>query len=80
MDLIVFLVVGLLAGWLAALFIRGRGLGVLGDVIVGIAGGLIGGYVFGALGLAAYGLFGAVIRATVGAVILLAIIKAVKKV
>ena len=80
MNFIVFLLVGLLAGWLASVLISGRGLGLLGNLIVGVIGAFLGGIIFRAVGLSAFGLIGEIIQATIGAVVLLGIIKAVKKV
>ncbi len=79
-SLLLFLLIGLIAGWLAAVLVKGRGFGVLGDILVGIIGAELGGWIFSALGLVAYGFLGAVIMALVGAVILLSIIKLVKSV
>lgn len=78
-SLIIFLAVGALAGWLAGLIMKGRGFGVLVNVIVGIVGAVLGGFVFGLLGITTSGLTGSIITATVGAVILLFIISVVKK-
>ena len=50
MSIIVFLVVGIIAGWLAAKIVRGTGLGLIGDMIVGIVGAFIGGFLFRAVG------------------------------
>lgn len=79
MHLLMFLLIGLAAGWLASVLMKGRGMGPVVDLVVGVIGALIGGFVFGLLGLAATGLIGAVIRATLGAVILLALLKALRK-
>ena len=78
--LVWFLIIGLIAGWLAAVFVKGRGFGVFGDILVGIIGAELGGWIFSAVGLSAYGFIGAVIMAFVGAVALLGIIKMVKAV
>lgn len=79
MELLAFLLVGLIAGWLAGQVVKGYGFGIIGDIVVGIVGALIGGYLFGALGIApGYGLVGAIITAFIGAVVLLAIIKMVR--
>ncbi len=51
MGLIYWIVVGLIAGWLAGKVMRGGGYGVLVDIILGILGGVVGGWVFGMLGL-----------------------------
>jgi uncharacterized membrane protein YeaQ/YmgE (transglycosylase-associated protein family) len=67
--------IGILAGWLAGKIMRGRGYGVLLDLVLGIVGSLIGGFVFGLLGLHAYGLIGSIVVATAGAVILLFLVR-----
>ena len=78
-SLIIFLVLGAVAGWLAGLIMKGRGFGLLGNIIVGIIGAVLGGYLFGALGLAAGGLIGSLITAVIGAVVLLFLISLIKK-
>ena len=75
MYLISILVIGAVAGWLAGQVMRGRGFGLLGDIVVGIVGSLIGGLVFGLLGIYTYGLVGRIVMATVGAVLLLYLVR-----
>ncbi len=77
--LIWFLLIGLIAGWLAGLVMRGGGFGVIGDMIVGVIGALLGGWLFGVLGISAGGLIGAIVTAFVGAVILIVILRAIKR-
>lgn len=80
MDIVWFLLIGLIAGWLAGTLVKGGGFGVLGDIVVGILGALIGGFVFKALGLSADGsLLGSIIVATVGAILLIVILRVVKR-
>ncbi|WP_035054664.1 GlsB/YeaQ/YmgE family stress response membrane protein [Andreprevotia chitinilytica] len=80
MAFIGFILVGLVAGWLAGKIMGSGGFGVLGDIGVGIVGAMVGGFVFSHFGLHASGGFiGSVLVATVGAVILLAIIRAIKR-
>lgn len=69
-----FVLIGLVAGWLAGMLMRG-GFGLIGDIVVGILGAVIGGYVFGLLGINSGGLLGAIVTATVGAVILVFILR-----
>ena len=69
------IVIGILAGWLAGKIMRGRGFGLLLDLVIGIVGSLIGGFVFGLLGLHAYGLIGSIVVATAGAVMLLYLVR-----
>ena len=70
MGLIGFLVVGLAAGWLAGQIMKGKGFGLLGNIIVGVIGAVLGGLLFGLLGLSASGTIGSLVTATVGAVVL----------
>lgn len=80
-GILVLLLVGLVAGWLAGQIVRGRGFGLIGDLVVGVIGAFIGSWIFGALGIfVGMGLIGAVISATIGAVILVAIIRLVRRV
>ncbi len=71
MDLIGFLLIGLIAGWIATQFMRGGSLGLLGNLAVGVVGAVIGGLLFRLMGFAAVGLIGKLITATVGAIVLL---------
>jgi uncharacterized membrane protein YeaQ/YmgE (transglycosylase-associated protein family) len=70
MHLLWFLVIGLMAGWLAGKLTRGAGFGVLGDLVVGVLGAFLGGLLFRLLGLSAGGRIGSLIVATIGAVVL----------
>ncbi len=72
-GLIVFLIIGGVAGWLAGLIMKGRGLGVGMNIVVGIVGAFIGGWLLGLLGFHATHIIGQIISATIGAVVLLAI-------
>lgn len=73
-SLIIFIAVGALAGWLAGNIMRGRGFGLIGNIIVGIVGAVLGGFVFSLLGIITGGFIGAIIMATIGAILLLYII------
>lgn len=68
-----WILIGLLAGWLAGHLTRGRGFGCLVNVVLGLIGAVIGGWIFTRLGIAAWGFWGSLAAATVGAVILVAI-------
>lgn len=78
-NLIVFLAIGALVGWLAGTIVKDRGFGLLGNIVVGIVGAVLGGFIFGLLGITTGGLLGAIIMATIGAVILLYAINLIKK-
>lgn len=80
MSLLWFLVVGLVAGWLAGVLMKGGGFGVIGDLVVGVIGAFLGGFLFSALGASAGGgLLGSIIVATIGAVVLLFIVRLIKR-
>lgn len=79
MNLLLFLIIGGIAGWLAGLIMKGRGFGVMANIGIGIVGSFLGGFVFRLLGLAAQGAVGELVTATVGAVLLLAVVSAIKK-
>jgi uncharacterized membrane protein YeaQ/YmgE (transglycosylase-associated protein family) len=73
-----FTLIGLAAGFLAGLVVKGGGFGILGNLIVGVLGALLGGFLFNLLGLSASGKIGNLICAFVGAVVLLYLLKFVK--
>ena len=80
MSLMWFLVVGVVAGWLAGKLVKGGGFGLIGDLVVGIIGALVGGFLFSTLGVSAGGgLIGSIIVATIGAVVLLYAVRLVKR-
>ena len=66
-----FLLIGVLAGFLASAIMKGPKLSLLGTLVLGVVGALIGGFVFGLLGLASNTLLGSLVTATVGAVLLI---------
>jgi uncharacterized membrane protein YeaQ/YmgE (transglycosylase-associated protein family) len=79
-SLIIWLIVGAIAGWLAGMVVKGGGFGLIGDIIVGIVGALIAGWLLPQFGLMIGGGFiAAIINAFIGAVILLIIIRLIKR-
>lgn len=74
MDIIIGLLLGGIAGWLAGLIRRGEGFGIIGNIVIGIIGGLVGSLVFGLFGLEGTNIIGSLIVSTIGAIILLAIL------
>jgi uncharacterized membrane protein YeaQ/YmgE (transglycosylase-associated protein family) len=79
-DLIVWLVIGGIAGWLAGLLVKGYGLGIVGNVIVGIVGSIIAGWLLPRIGFVIIGgVLAAIVDAVIGAVILLLVIGFFKK-
>jgi uncharacterized membrane protein YeaQ/YmgE (transglycosylase-associated protein family) len=80
MGIIIWLIVGAIAGWLAGMVVKGGGFGLIGDIIVGIVGGLIAGWLLPRLGIAIGGDFiSDIINAFIGAVILLIILRLIKR-
>ena len=71
MEVLWFIIIGIAAGWIAGLILKGRGFGMGGDLVVGLIGALVGGFLFSLLGLDAYGLVGNLLMAVVGAVVFL---------
>lgn len=65
-GLLIFIVIGAAAGWLAGILMEGRGFGLVGNIIIGIIGAIAGGLMFGLLGL-----IGSIVTAIVGAALLL---------
>ena len=80
-TLLIWLVIGGVAGWLAGVIMKGYGFGLVGNIAVGIVGSLIGGWLFGTYFVGTGGgMLGAIIGATIGAVILLFLIRVVRRV
>ena len=79
-SLIIFLVVGAIAGWLAGLIVKGYGFGLIGNIVVGIIGAFIAGWLLPRLGIhIGRGLIGSTIHATIGAVLLLFVLGLVRR-
>jgi uncharacterized membrane protein YeaQ/YmgE (transglycosylase-associated protein family) len=79
-SLIIWLIIGAVAGWLAGMVMKGGGFGLIGDIIVGIVGALIAGWLLPRLGIMiGGGIIGAIINAFIGAVILLLILRLIRR-
>ncbi|HOU23262.1 MAG: hypothetical protein BWY10_01947 [Chloroflexi bacterium ADurb.Bin180] len=79
MDILYWLIVGGIAGWLAGKVSKGRGFGLVGNIIIGLVGSVVGGYAFQMLGLAAGGTIGNIVVAFVGGLILVAVVNLIRK-
>ncbi len=79
MELIWSLLIGGVAGWLAGQVMKGKGYGVLVNIILGLVGGLVGGWLFSLLGLATTSVIGQLICATAGAVVLILLARTLQK-
>ncbi len=78
-SLIIFIIIGAVAGWLAGRLMTGTGFGLPGNIFVGIIGGIVGGFLFRVLAIAAGGLIGSMVTAAAGAVALTYMIEFAKK-
>ncbi len=79
-TLLIWLVIGAVAGWLAGVIMKGYGFGLVGNIVVGILGSVIGGWLFGTLFVGSPGgLLGAILGATIGAVVLLFLLRLVRR-
>lgn len=79
MNIIISLIIGGIAGWLAGLIRKGEGFGFFGNIILGIIGGAVGGWVFGLIGIQDTNFIGSIVVSTIGAVIVLAIANLFRK-
>ena len=80
MNILIWIISGIVAGWIAGLLVRGRGFGLIGDLIIGLIGGLIGGWLAGLLGVQTSGWIAQILVAAIGAVILVAAIRLVRRI
>lgn len=79
-SLLIFLLIGAIAGWLAGVLVKGYGFGLVGNIVVGIVGAFLAGLIFPAIGLGfGGGILGSILYATLGAVVLLLIIRVIKR-
>ncbi len=78
MGFVWFLLIGLAAGWLAGIVMKGKGFGLIGNLIVGVIGAFLGGFLFGVIGIFPGGLIGSLVTAFIGAVLLLFIVRQFK--
>lgn len=83
MSIVIWILLGAVAGWIAGQIMKGRGLGTIGNIIVGIVGSFLGGWLAGQLGIAGAVTggfsFASILTAVAGAVVLLFIIGLVKR-
>ncbi|MCK9539013.1 GlsB/YeaQ/YmgE family stress response membrane protein [Dokdonella sp.] len=78
-SILIFLVIGAVAGWLAGQIVKGRGFGLVGNIVVGIVGAFIAGWLLPMLNLGLTGIIGSIIYATIGAIILLVVISLIRR-
>ena len=78
-SIIVFLLIGAVAGWLAGVVVKGGGFGLVGDIVVGILGAFVAGLLLPRFGFGLTGIVGSIIYAAIGAIILLLVIRLIKR-
>ncbi len=79
-SLIIWLIVGAIAGWLAGVVVRGGGFGLIGDIVVGIIGAFVAGWLFPRFGFhLAVGIVGVILDAAIGAIVLLLLIRLIRR-
>jgi uncharacterized membrane protein YeaQ/YmgE (transglycosylase-associated protein family) len=79
MSILWFLIIGVLAGWIAGQLYKGRGFGLVGNLIIGVIGAVLGGFIFDLLGVVAFGLLGKLVMSVIGALVLLFVVQTLKK-
>jgi uncharacterized membrane protein YeaQ/YmgE (transglycosylase-associated protein family) len=79
-SLIAWIIIGVVAGWLAGLLVKGGGFGLIGDIVVGVIGAFVGGWLAGVLHIhIGSGMISSIITATIGAVLLIFILRMVRR-
>jgi uncharacterized membrane protein YeaQ/YmgE (transglycosylase-associated protein family) len=79
-SILIWLLVGAVAGWLAGLVVRGGGFGIVGNIVIGIIGAFLGGWLFGIAGIAiGAGIVNTIFTAFIGAVVLLLLVRVLKR-
>ena len=80
-TLLIWLIIGAVAGWLAGQLVKGDAFGLGGNIVLGIVGAFVGGWLFGKLGIfVGAGILGTIVAATAGAVVLLLLIRVLRRV
>ena len=79
MQILIWIISGIVAGWLTGLIMKGKGYGILGDLVLGTLGGVLGGWIFGQIGLSTTNWIGNVGVAVIGGVILVVILRVLRR-
>jgi len=77
---LIWIISGIVAGWLAGMLVRGRGFGLIGDLVVGLLGGLVGGWLASLVGIAAISWIGEILVAALGGIVLVVVIRVLRRV
>jgi len=79
MNFLIWIISGVIAGWLTGVIMKGKGYGLLGNLIIGLLGGVVGGWVGSLIGISASSWLGNILVAVLGGVILVAIARVLRK-
>ncbi len=79
LRIFVFLLIGLMAGWLAGKIMKGKGFGLAGNLLLGVVGAFIGGYILQFVGFSHHGILSSLTTAVIGSMLLLYVVGAMKK-
>lgn len=79
MHILYWIIIGILAGFIASKLVNKTGEGLLLDLVIGIVGAIVGGWLFGVLGIFASGWIGSLVTATVGAVVFLLVVRLIRR-
>jgi len=79
MHFLAWIISGIVAGWLTGLVMKGRGYGLIGDLVVGLLGGLIGGWLFSFFGVTTRSWLGEILVAVIGGVVLVALVRVLRR-
>jgi uncharacterized membrane protein YeaQ/YmgE (transglycosylase-associated protein family) len=79
MDTVWFILIGIVAGWLASLLMKGGDFGLVGCLVIGVIGAFVGGHVLGVLGIAATGIVARLVTATLGAMAFIALLRFIRR-
>ncbi|MDF2115116.1 GlsB/YeaQ/YmgE family stress response membrane protein [Roseiarcaceae bacterium H3SJ34-1] len=80
-GLLVFLIVGAIAGWLAGMIVKGGGFGLIGDIVVGVIGAFIAGWLFPRIGFhLGTGIAASIVSAMIGAIVLLLVVRLIRRI
>lgn len=79
-GLVIFLLIGAIAGWLAGTLLKGRGFGLIGNIVAGVVGSFVGGWLFKTLGISlGAGVVGTILTSAIGAIVVLVLVGLVKR-
>lgn len=79
MHILIWLISGIIAGWLTGQIVKGKGYGLVGDLVIGLLGGAIGGWLFGFLGIVTTSWIGEIVSAVAGGVVLVVVVRTLRR-